>query len=63
MGAASDLPDEVEDRFASAGVTVERMPTTVGQGTTQDAALTRTTLERLGSSWLVLDGYGFDGSY
>jgi len=60
---ALDLPDDVEKSYAAAGVAVERLPSTTRQGTKQDADLTRATLERLGASWLVLDGYGFNGAY
>ena len=60
---ALDLPDDVEKSYAAAGVAVERTPSTTRPGTKQDADLTRATLERLGASWLVLDGYGFNGAY
>ena len=60
---ARDLPEDVEQRYGAAGVAVERVPPTIGPGTEEDAGLTRAILERLEVSWLVLDGYGFDGPY
>ena len=60
---ARDLPDDVEQRYGAVGVAVERMPPTIGPGTEEDAAFTRAMLDRLGASWLVLDGYRFDAPY
>src|SRR5579862_543996 len=60
---ARDLPEDVEMRVADAGVVIERMPSSIRFGTKEDADATRTALADLGASWLVLDGYGFDGAY
>lgn len=60
---ALDLPGDAEEAYLAAGATVERPPSTTGSGTRRDAEITRAVLKRSGASWLVLDGYRFNGEY
>jgi len=60
---AIDLPSDVEKSYVRAGAAVVRLPPATRCGSRQDADLTQGMLNRLGSAWLVLDGYEFRAEY
>ena len=57
------VPADIRARFESASVGVDAMAPAAPAGSEEDARLTNGAVERLGASWLVLDGYDFTKTY
>jgi UDP-2,4-diacetamido-2,4,6-trideoxy-beta-L-altropyranose hydrolase len=59
--ATAALPDGIADRYGAEGVSIVRLDASTASGADRTATLA--LADRVGATWLVVDGYSFDDAY